>query len=172
MGTALSVHCSGSTVFSVQRLVNGEPFVQAYCFLYKGFGEGEMFSVVVGADMAGRSSTVGSSILAGSSMMLPALLMCVTVSSARMVFPANMDHKDHKAHMDHKHHMNLRSPMARGSMLSLEVSRGNRDTSNHLDANFNPVRPQGLPDGQCGNDLPFCPVFNKPQWGLCWPVLC
>ena len=154
MCTALSVHCSGSIVFSVQRLVNGEPFVQAYCFLYKGFGGSEMFSAVVGADMAGRSSTVGSSILAGSSIMagissimLPALLMCVTVSSARMVFPANMDHKDHKAHMDHKHHMNHRSPMEKGNMLSSEVFRANRDTSNHLDANFNPVRPQGLPDG-------------------------
>ena len=64
-----------TTVFSVQREVNGEPFVRVHCVLYKEFGEGEIFSAV-------------------------------------------------------------------------QVFRANRDTSNHLDANFKPVRPQGLPDGQ------------------------
>ena len=86
--------------------------------------------------------------------MLPTLLMCLAVSSAKMVFPVNMDqmdnvaHKDHKVHMDRTNHMDPRSPMERGNMFRSEVSRANRDTSNHLDANFNPVRPQGMPDGQ------------------------
>ena len=157
MCTVFSVHCTGSTVFSVQRLVNGEPFVRVHCFLYKGFGGSEMFSEVLGADMAGSISSVGSNILAGSSsIMLSTLLMCVTVSSARMVFPANMDHK---AHMSHMSHMSHRRPMEKGHMLSSEVSRANRDTSNHLDANFNPVRPQGLPDGQYWRLFTFLSCF-------------